>query len=96
MAVTKETLVQQVVAANPDLSLREAEEYVTFVFKRIVEKLSRREWVYIHRFGRFEIQHKKPRVGRNPSTGEKLPLKARTIAVFRPSPCLKKKLNPER
>jgi len=53
------------------------------------------EDVLISGFGKFSVKKKAPRKGRNPATGEGLPLDARTVVVFRCSPVMRERINPQ-
>jgi len=52
--------------------------------------LSKGERVELRRFGTFSLKDRKPKVGRNPKTGEVVPIPARRVPYFKPSPELKK------
>ena len=55
--------------------------------------LSRGEAVKISSFGSFSIRQKGQRIGRNPKTGEEVPILPRKVLVFRPSQVLKSRIN---
>jgi integration host factor subunit alpha len=63
------------------------------VFDTIKETLERGEKIKISGFGNFVVREKKPRVGRNPQTGEEIEITARKVLTFRPSQVLKAALN---
>ncbi len=71
---------------------------VASVFGQISECLSAGESVKISKFGAFLVHDKPPRMGRNPKTGEAVPIPPRRVVVFRASRVLKNriKLNAER
>ncbi len=76
------------------VSKREAATIVETVFEIIKETLERGENVKISGFGSFNIQHKKPRRGRNPQTGEEITISARRVLSFKASNVLRGQLNP--
>ena len=63
------------------------------VFDTIKETLEKAEKIKISGFGNFVIRSKKPRVGRNPQTGEEIEISARKVLTFKPSQVLKNALN---
>ena len=62
-------------------------------FELIVGALERNERVSISAFGTFEPRTSPPRTGRNPKTGEEVPIPARRVVSFRPSNILKRYIN---
>ena len=74
-------------------SKKESAEIVEMVFDTIKETLEKGEKIKISGFGNFVIRAKKPRIGRNPQTGEEIEISARKVLTFRPSQVLKAALN---
>jgi integration host factor subunit alpha len=68
---------------------REAKELVEQFFEEIRVSLEANEQVKISGFGNFDLRDKKQRPGRNPKTGEEIPIKARRVVTFRPGQKLK-------
>jgi integration host factor subunit alpha len=66
---------------------------VETVLKEISDALSRGENVKISSFGSFFVRSKGKRVGRNPKTGEEVPISPRKVLVFRASHVLKERVN---
>ncbi len=75
------------------LNLKESARIVDKFFEIIVETLSAGEDVKLPKFGSLKIQDRKPRIGRNPTTGEKIDITSRKAIVFRPSKILRATLN---
>ena len=75
------------------LSRNESAEMVETILSRIVEALVRGESVKISSFGTFAVREKGARMGRNPKTGEEVPIDPRRVLVFRPSHILKDRVN---
>ena len=71
------------------LNKREAKELVEQFFEEVRLSLESNEQVKISGFGNFDIRDKKQRPGRNPKTGEEIPIKARRVVTFRPGQKLK-------
>lgn len=74
------------------LNKRESKDMVDAFFDRVVEALVAGEDVKISGFGNFQIRTKAPRPGRNPRTGELIPIEARRVATFHASPKLKEQI----
>jgi integration host factor subunit alpha len=75
------------------LSRNESAELVESVIAEISGALERGEMVKISSFGSFAVRHKGRRVGRNPKTGEEVPISPRRVLVFRASHALKDQIN---
>lgn len=68
---------------------REAKELVELFFEEIRGALERNESVKLSGFGNFDLRDKSERPGRNPKTGEEIPISARRVVTFRPGQKLK-------
>ncbi len=75
------------------LSRNESADLVERVLSEIADALTRGEMVKISSFGSFSVRQKGERVGRNPKTGEEVPIYPRRVLVFRPSHVLKNRIN---
>jgi integration host factor subunit alpha len=75
------------------LSRNESAELVEAVLNEMSSALTRGETVKISSFGSFFVRHKGQRVGRNPKTGEEVPIRPRRVLVFRASHVLKDRIN---
>lgn len=71
------------------LNKREAKEIVEMFFEEIRSALEAGNQVKLSGFGNFELRNKKQRPGRNPKTGEEIPISARRVVTFRPGQKLK-------
>ena len=71
------------------LNKREAKEFVDAYFEAIRKALERGENVKLSGFGNFQLREKNQRPGRNPKTGEEIPITARRVVTFHPSQKLK-------
>lgn len=67
----------------------DSKELVEDFFEKIRETLESGEQVKLSGFGNFELREKKSRPGRNPKTGEDIPISARRVVTFRPGQKLK-------
>jgi integration host factor subunit alpha len=77
------------------LSRNESADLVESILREISDALVRGETVKISSFGSFFVRQKGERVGRNPKTGEEVPILPRRVLVFRASHVLKNRINGE-
>jgi len=75
------------------LSRNESADLVEAVLNEVGEALTRGEAVKISSFGSFSVRQKGKRIGRNPKTGDEVPILPRKVLVFRPSHLLKNRIN---
>ncbi|GAB4230965.1 MAG: integration host factor subunit alpha [Kiloniellaceae bacterium] len=75
------------------LSRNESAELVESVLNEISDALVRGEMVKLSSFGSFSVREKGERIGRNPKTGEEVPILPRRVLVFRASHVLKNRIN---
>ena len=75
------------------LSRSESAELVESVLREIADCLVTGESVKLSSFGTFTVRSKTERVGRNPKTGEEVPILPRRVLVFKPSNVLKQRIN---
>ena len=75
------------------LSRTESAEIVETILEEICVRLEAGENVKLSSFGTFTVRKKGGRIGRNPKTGEEVPITPRRVLVFRPSHVLREKVN---
>ena len=83
-----EAVVEQI-----GLPRNESQELVELVLSAISDSLATGEQVKLSSFGSFGIRSKGQRIGRNPKTGQEVPITPRRVLVFRPSNIMKGKIN---
>jgi len=88
MAVTKADFAEKLFD-ELGLNKREAKEMVELFFEEIKAALETGEQVKVSGFGKFELRDKSSRPGRNPKTGEEIPISARRVVTFRTGQKLK-------
>jgi integration host factor subunit alpha len=88
MALTKADLAEQLFD-ELGLNKREAKELVENFFEEIRGALEAGQQVKLSGFGNFDLREKKQRPGRNPKTGEEIPISPRRVVTFRPGQKLK-------
>ncbi len=92
MALTKAVMADNLIR-ELGLSKQDAKEIVESFFSEIAATLERGEPVRISGFGNFELRDKSSRPGRNPKTGEEIPISARRVVTFRPGQKLKARVS---
>ena len=88
MALTKADIAQHL-SDVLGFTKREAKDLVELFFEEIRGALEAGEPVKLSGFGNFELRQKNQRPGRNPKTGEDIPISARRVVTFRPGQKLK-------
>ena len=91
MALTKAEVAEHLYE-KVGLSKRDAKNVVEVFFEEIRETLESGDQVKLSGFGNFDIREKKERPGRNPKTGEDIPILARKVVTFRPGQKLKSRV----
>ena len=88
MALTKAEMAERLFE-EVGLNKREAKEFVDSFFDALREALERGQQVKLSGFGNFDLRQKNQRPGRNPKTGEEIPITARRVVTFHASQKLK-------
>nr|WP_219988598.1 integration host factor subunit alpha [Leucothrix pacifica] len=91
MTLTKAEMVEHLFD-ELGLNKREAKELVEMFFEEVRGALERGEGVKLSGFGNFTLRDKKQRPGRNPKSGEAIPVSARRVVTFRPGQKLKQRV----
>ena len=91
-ALTKAELAEHL-HAELGMSKREAKSMVEVFFDEIRGCLRENEQVKLSGFGNFDLRDKRERPGRNPKTGEEIPISARRVVTFRAGNKLKKRVH---
>ena len=90
--MTKADLIEEV-SRLADLTRKDSEIIVETIFESIVTSLRSGDKIEIRGFGSFRTRQRKPRVGRNPKTGDRVDVPAKKIPFFKPSKELKDVVN---
>ena len=91
MALTKADMAEKLFE-DLGLNKREAKELVELFFEEIRQALEAGKQVKLSGFGNFDLRDKNQRPGRNPKTGEEIPISARRVVTFRPGQKLKQRV----
>jgi len=88
MSLTKADMAEKLYE-ELGLNKREAKELVEMFFEEVRVALESGDHVKLSGFGNFDLRDKNERPGRNPKTGEEIPISARRVVTFRPGQKLK-------
>jgi len=91
--MTKSELIVELAANNPHLRGADVELIVATVFDEITYALSRGERVELRGFGAFTVKRRNARTGRNPRTGEAVPVDEKAVPFFKAGKELRERVN---
>ncbi|MEQ5778352.1 integration host factor subunit beta [Thalassospira sp. NFXS8] len=91
--MTKSELIARLAELNPHLYQRDVERIVATIFDEITEALARGDRVELRGFGAFSVKDRESRVGRNPRTGEAVPVSEKKVPYFKTGKQLRERLN---
>ena len=92
----KSELVQKIADRYPELYQRDAENGVNAILDEIGNALARGDRVEIRGFGAFSTKQRDARVGRNPRTGDHVPVEEKLVPVFRAGKEMRERINRSR
>jgi nucleoid DNA-binding protein len=91
--MTKADLVEQVhEAIGPGVTKKDCAAVVDAFLNAVKKAIADGEHIEIRGFGTFKVRHRKPRVARNPRTGDSVMVPARAVPIFKPSRLFKKEV----
>ncbi len=91
--MTKSELIAGLAAENPHLRGADVETIVSTIFNEITAALSRGARVELRGFGAFTVKHRGARTGRNPRTGEAVPVDEKSVPFFKAGKELRERVN---
>ena len=89
----KSELIQRLTEENPHLYHRDVERIVATVFDEIAEALAKGDRVELRGFGAFSVKKRDARIGRNPRTGESVPVPEKHVPFFKTGKELRMRMN---
>ncbi|MDH3667370.1 MAG: integration host factor subunit beta [Paracoccaceae bacterium] len=89
----KSELIQQIAEDNPHLYQRDVERIVSTLFEEITAALARGDRVELRGFGAFSVKQRDARMGRNPRTGESVPVPEKAVPFFKAGKELRERMN---
>lgn len=91
--MTKSELIEVLADRQKYLSVRDIDTSVKLMLDELIAAMSRGERVEIRGFGSFSLNYRKPRVGRNPKSGESVSLDSKYVPHFKPGKELRERVN---
>ena len=90
--MTKSELIERIVTQQGLLSSKDVELAIKTMLEQMAHALAAGERIEIRGFGSFSLHYRAPRVGRNPKTGDEVPIHPRRVLTFRPSHLMKERV----
>lgn len=91
--MTKSELIMRLAEANPHLYQRDVESIVSAIFDEISNALENGDRVELRGFGAFSVKKREARVGRNPRTGDSVPVQEKFMPFFKSGKQLRDRIN---
>ena len=92
MSINKKDLIEIISKEQDQLPYRDIELSVKTIIKSMVNSLKKGERIEIRGFGSFSLRYRKPRVGRNPKSGQSVNIEERYVPHFKPGKNLKERV----
>lgn len=86
-------LIQKIAEENPHLFVRDVERIVNTIFDEVTDAMARGNRVELRGFGAFSVKRREARVGRNPRTGDAVPVAEKHVPFFKTGKLLRDRLN---
>lgn len=91
--MTKSELIEVIAESQAQISKREAEVVVNTIFAAISDALVAGDRVELRGFGSFSVKQRNARMGRNPKTGDAVPVQAKMVPYFKPGKELRERVD---
>ncbi|MCC5854987.1 MAG: integration host factor subunit beta [Idiomarina sp.] len=91
--MTKSELIELLISKQPQMAPKEVEAGVRTILESMITSLAGGERIEIRGFGSFSLHYRKPRVGRNPKTGDKVELNGKYVPHFKPGKSLRERVD---
>jgi len=92
-SITKSELIDRISTKLPQLGNKDVELSVKTLIEKIIDSLAKGDRTEVRGFGSFSVHYRKPRIGRNPKTGDSVSLPGKNAAHFKPGKELRNKIN---
>ena len=92
MSINKKDLIEIIAKEQDQLPYRDIELSVKTIIESMVKSLKKGERIEIRGFGSFSLRYRKPRVGRNPKSGQSVSIEERYVPHFKPGKNLKERV----
>ena len=94
--MTKSELIEQLSKKQTHLAYKDVELAVKCILEQMSQSLSINERIEVRGFGSFSLHHRKPRIGRNPKTGDAVSLTEKYVPHFKPGKELRERVDEAR
>lgn len=94
--MTKSELIEQLSKQQSHLAFQDVELAVKCILEQMSQSLSANERIEVRGFGSFSLHHRKPRIGRNPKTGDAVSLTEKYVPHFKPGKELRDRVDDAR
>ena len=91
--MTKSELIEQLANTYTQISYRDVEYAVKSSLEYLTNSMSIGRRIEIRGFGSFSLHYREPRTGRNPKTGEEIPITARRVVTFKAGQKLRQRVD---
>lgn len=91
--MTKSELIESLASKNPTLQIKTVEDCVKEILEHLSSTLEQGNRIEVRGFGSFSLHYRQPRVGRNPKTGDSVPLAAKYVPHFKAGKELKERVD---
>ena len=92
-SITKSELIEKISAKIPQLGNKDVELSVKTLIDKVIDSLATGDRTEVRGFGSFSVHYRKPRIGRNPKTGDSVSWPGKNAAHFKPGKVLRNKIN---
>ena len=91
--MTKSDMTEKLAQHYPQLVQKDAEYSMRVILDAMTAALGQRHRIEIRGFGSFDVNYRRPRVGRNPKSGERVPVPAKYVPHFKPGKELRERVD---
>ncbi|WP_113905787.1 integration host factor subunit beta [Aliidiomarina celeris] len=91
--MTKSELIEVLMSKQPQVTPKAVEAGVRTILESMIQALATGDRIEIRGFGSFSLHYRKPRIGRNPKTGEKVELNGKYVPHFKPGKALRERVD---
>ncbi len=92
MSINKKDLIEIIAKEQDQLPYKDIELSIKTIISSMVKSLKKGERIEIRGFGSFSLRYRKPRVGRNPKSGQSVNIEERYVPHFKPGKSLKERV----
>lgn len=93
MSLSKSLLIEQLAAKSKHMALKDVELGVKIILESMVDTMAQGRRVEVRGFGSFSLHYHKPRIGRNPKTGDPVSLQGKYVPHFKPGKEMRERVN---